>query len=145
MLGESGCVKARHLFLDDRYDRFARSLRQQLVNALEEFRLGIDFVSLHEGVDTSTPSGRLVPTVAESSRPGFEIGRKCSSSRSMGGGCGKYYFFNFLFGLASRILNRFSSCHGTPSDFEISKPASFRNARSLQSLGHKSKLGNAQN
>src|SRR5437868_6820985 len=43
-----------------RYDRFARSLRQ-LVNALEEFRaLGIDFVSLYEGVDTSTPNGRLV-------------------------------------------------------------------------------------
>jgi DNA invertase Pin-like site-specific DNA recombinase len=43
-----------------RYDRFARSLRQ-LVNALEEFRaLGIDFVSIHEGVDTSTPNGRLV-------------------------------------------------------------------------------------
>jgi len=43
-----------------RYDRFARSLRQ-LVNALEEFRaLGIDFVSLHEGVDTSTPNVRLV-------------------------------------------------------------------------------------
>ncbi|MBZ5699540.1 MAG: recombinase family protein [Acidobacteriia bacterium] len=43
-----------------RYDRFARSPRQ-LVNALEEFRaLGIDFVSLHEGVDTSTPNGRLV-------------------------------------------------------------------------------------
>jgi DNA invertase Pin-like site-specific DNA recombinase len=43
-----------------RYDRFARSLRQ-LVNALEEFRsLGIDFVSLHEGVDTSTANGRLV-------------------------------------------------------------------------------------
>lgn len=43
-----------------RYDRFARSLRQ-LVNALEEFRaLGIDFVSLREGVDTSTPNGRLV-------------------------------------------------------------------------------------
>jgi len=43
-----------------RYDRFARSVRQ-LVNALEEFRaLGIDFVSLHEGVDTSTPNGRLV-------------------------------------------------------------------------------------
>lgn len=38
-----------------RYDRFARSLRQ-LVNALEGFRvLGIDFISLHEGVDTSTP------------------------------------------------------------------------------------------
>src|ERR1035441_5425368 len=43
-----------------RYDRFARSLRQ-LVNALEEFRsLGIDFISIHEGVDTSTPNGRLV-------------------------------------------------------------------------------------
>jgi DNA invertase Pin-like site-specific DNA recombinase len=43
-----------------RYDRFARSLRQ-LVNALCEFdSLGIQFVSLHEGVDTSTPNGRLV-------------------------------------------------------------------------------------
>jgi DNA invertase Pin-like site-specific DNA recombinase len=43
-----------------RYDRFARSLHH-LVNALEEFRaLGIDFISLHEGVDTSTPNGRLV-------------------------------------------------------------------------------------
>ena len=43
-----------------RYDRFARSLRQ-LVLVLEEFRaLGIDFISLHEGVDTSTPNGRLI-------------------------------------------------------------------------------------
>ena len=43
-----------------RYDRFARSLRQ-LVNALCEFdELGIQFISLHEGVDTSTPNGRLV-------------------------------------------------------------------------------------
>jgi DNA invertase Pin-like site-specific DNA recombinase len=37
-----------------------RSL-QQLVNVLEEFRsLGIDFISLHEGVDTSTANGRLI-------------------------------------------------------------------------------------
>jgi DNA invertase Pin-like site-specific DNA recombinase len=55
-----------------RYDRLARSLRQ-LVNALEEFRaLGIDFISLHEGVDTSTPNGRLVfgifATIAEFER-----------------------------------------------------------------------------
>jgi len=55
-----------------RYDRFARSLRQ-LVNALEEFRgLGIDFVSLHEGVDTSTANGRLIfgifATIAEFER-----------------------------------------------------------------------------
>jgi DNA invertase Pin-like site-specific DNA recombinase len=43
-----------------RYDRFARSLRQ-LVNALCEFQaLGIDFISLHEGIDTSTPNGRLI-------------------------------------------------------------------------------------
>jgi DNA invertase Pin-like site-specific DNA recombinase len=43
-----------------RYDRFARSL-SQLVNALTEFdSLGIAFVSLHEGVDTTTPNGRLV-------------------------------------------------------------------------------------
>jgi len=43
-----------------RYDRFARSLRQ-LVTALDEFgALRIDFVSLHEGVDTSAPNGRLV-------------------------------------------------------------------------------------
>ena len=42
------------------YDRFARSLRQ-LINALDEFRaLRIDFVSLHEGVDTSRPNRRLV-------------------------------------------------------------------------------------
>jgi DNA invertase Pin-like site-specific DNA recombinase len=43
-----------------RYDRFARSLRQ-LVNALAEFdALGIHFISLHEGTDTSSPNGRLV-------------------------------------------------------------------------------------
>ena len=43
-----------------RYDRFARSLRQ-LVNALAEFdALGIAFISLHEGIDTATPNGRLV-------------------------------------------------------------------------------------
>lgn len=51
---------------------FARSLRR-LVNALEEFRvLGIDFISLHEGVDTSTPNGRLIfgifATIAEFER-----------------------------------------------------------------------------
>jgi DNA invertase Pin-like site-specific DNA recombinase len=84
-----------------RYDRFARSLRQ-LVSALGEFRsLGIDFVSLHEGVDTSTPNGRLVfgifATIAEFEREligervragmrnararGRPIGRGCRFSR----------------------------------------------------------------
>jgi DNA invertase Pin-like site-specific DNA recombinase len=43
-----------------RYDRFARSLKQ-LVNALDEFRtLGIEFVSLHDGCDTTTAQGRLM-------------------------------------------------------------------------------------
>ena len=42
-----------------RYDRFARSL-SHLVNALSEFdSLGIDFISLHEGIDTTTANGRL--------------------------------------------------------------------------------------
>jgi DNA invertase Pin-like site-specific DNA recombinase len=43
-----------------RFDRFARSLAF-LMRSMEEFRaLGIDFVSLHEAVDTSTANGRLV-------------------------------------------------------------------------------------
>ena len=55
-----------------RYDRFARSVRH-LVNALAEFdALGIQFVSVNEGVDTSTPNGRLVfgifATIAEFER-----------------------------------------------------------------------------
>jgi DNA invertase Pin-like site-specific DNA recombinase len=43
-----------------RFDRFARSTRH-LVNALAEFNaLGIQFMSMHEGVDTTTPNGRLI-------------------------------------------------------------------------------------
>jgi len=43
-----------------KFDRFARSLRH-LVTGLEEFkRLGIDFISATEGVDTTLPSGELV-------------------------------------------------------------------------------------
>src|SRR4030095_10033851 len=46
-----------------RFDRFARSTKH-LVLALEEFNsLGIDFISLSESVDTSTPMGRMVFTV----------------------------------------------------------------------------------
>jgi DNA invertase Pin-like site-specific DNA recombinase len=46
-----------------RFDRFARSTCQ-LVNALHEFdSLGIQFVSLHENVGTTTPNGRLVFTI----------------------------------------------------------------------------------
>lgn len=42
-----------------RFDRFARSTRQ-LVNALDEFNvLGVQFVSLHESIDTTTPMGKF--------------------------------------------------------------------------------------
>jgi DNA invertase Pin-like site-specific DNA recombinase len=43
-----------------RFDRFARSLKQ-LILALEEFQnIGVQFVSLHEQVDTTTPAGRML-------------------------------------------------------------------------------------
>jgi len=43
-----------------RFNRFARSTKD-LVNWLEEFAaLGIEFVSLHESIDTSTPMGKLI-------------------------------------------------------------------------------------
>jgi DNA invertase Pin-like site-specific DNA recombinase len=46
-----------------RFDRFARSV-SHLLRALETFNaLGIQFVSLSEQVDTSTPTGRMVFTV----------------------------------------------------------------------------------
>jgi DNA invertase Pin-like site-specific DNA recombinase len=42
-----------------KFDRFGRSLRH-LIEALEEFRqLAVQFISVTEAVDTSTPSGRL--------------------------------------------------------------------------------------
>ena len=46
-----------------KFDRFARST-SHLLRALEEFKaLNIDFVSLTEGIDTSTPMGKMVFTV----------------------------------------------------------------------------------
>lgn len=46
-----------------RFDRFARST-SHLLRALEEFSaLGIDFVSVTEAIDTSTPAGKMVFTV----------------------------------------------------------------------------------
>jgi DNA invertase Pin-like site-specific DNA recombinase len=58
---------ARHRRIDAvlvaRFDRFARNTKH-LVLALEEFNaLGIDFISLNESVDTSTPMGKMVFTV----------------------------------------------------------------------------------
>jgi len=46
-----------------RLDRFARST-SHLLAALEEFRnVGVDFVSLNESIDTTTPLGKMVFTV----------------------------------------------------------------------------------
>src|SRR5678816_1246995 len=46
-----------------RFDRFARSV-SHLLRALEEFaHLGVDFVSVSESIDTSTPMGKMIFTV----------------------------------------------------------------------------------
>jgi DNA invertase Pin-like site-specific DNA recombinase len=46
-----------------KFDRFARSV-SHLLRALEAFQaLGIEFVSLSEQIDTSTPAGKLVFTI----------------------------------------------------------------------------------
>lgn len=43
-----------------KFDRFARS-QQHLVTALNDFRVrGVEFVSVQEGIDTSTIAGRMV-------------------------------------------------------------------------------------
>lgn len=45
------------------YDRFARSTIE-LLTALEEFRvLGVDFISLHNNIDTTTAHGKLLFTI----------------------------------------------------------------------------------
>lgn len=46
-----------------RFDRFSRSTRQ-LIEALETFRkIGIDFISYQEAIDTSTPAGQMMFTI----------------------------------------------------------------------------------
>jgi len=46
-----------------RFDRFARSV-SHLLQALESFRIvGIEFVSISEQIDTSTPTGKMTFTV----------------------------------------------------------------------------------
>src|SRR5215475_4095841 len=46
-----------------RFDRFARSV-SHLLRALEEFgHVGVDFISVSESIDTSTPMGKMIFTV----------------------------------------------------------------------------------
>jgi DNA invertase Pin-like site-specific DNA recombinase len=62
-LREAVCRRAVDVVLVWRYDRFARSTHS-LINALIEFStLGVDFISLQEGIDTTTPQGKLVFTI----------------------------------------------------------------------------------
>src|SRR6266508_4416186 len=63
-----GCCRKRHvdIVLVWRYDRFARST-QTLVQALKEFqRLGVEFISYQENIDTTTPQGEMIFTVMAS-------------------------------------------------------------------------------
>ncbi len=59
-LARSGAVDVVAVW---RFDRFARST-SHLLAALDEFRrLGVDFVSLREQIDTSTPMGKAMFTI----------------------------------------------------------------------------------
>jgi DNA invertase Pin-like site-specific DNA recombinase len=58
-------ARARHfdVVIVARFDRFARSV-SHLLRALEEFNhLGVDFISVSESIDTSTPVGKMIFTV----------------------------------------------------------------------------------
>jgi DNA invertase Pin-like site-specific DNA recombinase len=64
-----------------KFDRFARSVRH-LVSALDDFRArNVDFASLHDGIDTSTPVGRftfhVVSAVAELEREMIRERTRC--------------------------------------------------------------------
>jgi DNA invertase Pin-like site-specific DNA recombinase len=62
-----------------RFDRFARSV-SHLLRALEEFNhLGIDFVSLSESIDTSTPMGKMIFTVLGCGGIGAEADQRARS------------------------------------------------------------------
>jgi len=64
-----------------KFDRFARSVRH-LVSALDDFGArNVDFVSVHDGIDTSTPVGRftfhVVSAVAELEREMIRERTRC--------------------------------------------------------------------
>ena len=60
---KDGRTRKFNVVIVARFDRFARSV-SHLLRALEDFsHLGIDFVSLSERIDTSTPMGKMIFTV----------------------------------------------------------------------------------
>ena len=67
-----------------KFDRFARSTKQ-LIDALEEFRhLGVDFISITEQIDTSSPMGKAMFTVISAIA---EFERSLISERVRSGHC----------------------------------------------------------
>jgi DNA invertase Pin-like site-specific DNA recombinase len=65
-LMEDAHRRAHDVVICWKFDRFARST-SHLLRALETFRaLGIDFVSVTEQIDTSTPTGKMVFTILAS-------------------------------------------------------------------------------
>lgn len=47
-----------------KFDRFARSTRHLIINALSEFNhLGVEFISYTENIDTSSPTGKVLFTI----------------------------------------------------------------------------------
>lgn len=78
-----------------KFDRFARSV-SHLLEALQEFKsLGIDFISFSEGIDTSTPMGKLIYTflagIAEFERSLIQERVRCGIRRAQAQGirCGR--------------------------------------------------------
>ena len=66
-----------------RFDRFARSTKH-LVLALEEFSsLGVDFISLNESIDTSSPMGRTSCTQPGKLGPGTRTRTSSGSPSSL--------------------------------------------------------------
>jgi len=62
-LMEDAHRRAHDVVICWKFDRFARS-KSHLLRAVETFRaLGIDFVSVTEQIDTSTPTGKMVFTI----------------------------------------------------------------------------------
>ena len=109
-----------------RFDRFARSV-SHLARALDEFRaLGIEFVSLHEAVDTSTPMGRAMFHIAgafaglerEIIRERVKAGLQNARRRGKRlGGDGRWFAFeggargeDFLSEVLRRVRSRIRGC-----------------------------------
>ena len=100
-----------------RFDRFARSTKQ-LVDALEEMNhLGVDFISLHEQIDTSSPMGKamftIVSAISEFEREIIRERVPPRASKKAQGILGEIYLFR-----TARRLKYW----GRPS--EIRRPAS---------------------